>query len=331
MSVVVVFYFVISALIMVITHILIKKNYTTTELLCQLGATFFAILFVYGISSFMVGYDYKLIHGVVTDKEYVQKNCRMSWQEYKDSWCENHYSRSRSREVRKRDADGKYYTETEYYTEYIPKYRWERKWYVNTSIGDYRITSVDEQGVREPERYTVATKNDPVTSYEMYYDYVGAAAQSLFKYEDDDYKDENIRRSEVYDYYNINQVYVDGVILKDYRELNKKLAVVNSTLTTGANVIIMLTDKPQNYSTSLQVKWEGFEINDIVIVLGVDESLKKYHHVSVFSWSENSMVEVKIKDQLIFSDFTKIYDDIDRIGDIVNETYEEPSPDKFRY
>lgn len=72
----VVFYFVVAALIMVITHIVMNKRYTVIELFSQMGATLLAIILVVFIGSFMSVWDSKVIHGVVTNKEFITKNCR---------------------------------------------------------------------------------------------------------------------------------------------------------------------------------------------------------------------------------------------------------------
>ena len=109
------------------------------------------------------------------------------------------------------------------------------------------------------------------------------------------------------------------------------MQIINSKFKSGANVTLFITDKPEDFANYLQVKWKGFKINDVVVVLGVDKTTKKYQYVNVFSWSESSMVEVELRDYLLNSDFNKIETDMDNIVDIVDSNFKEADPNKFTY
>ena len=80
-----------------------------------------------------------------------------------------------------------------------------------TTIGEYKIEREDLQGTVFPQRYNIVQNGDPVSGYVSYPNYVGAASTSLFKYKDDKYAELKVKRNKIYDYYQIDQVYLDGV------------------------------------------------------------------------------------------------------------------------
>lgn len=326
------FYLTITVIIMVGIHFFNQTKYTVVELGMQVLSSLLVIGVVIIIDSFSSTYDYKFVHGVVRDKEAITKNCRQYWSEYKDSWCENHDTKT-VYEQYTTIVDGKTVTKTRSHTEYYPTYRWERKYFVDTTLGNYRIASVDEQGVNYPSRYNIVAKGDPVTSYKYYTNYVKAASSSLFKYEDDNFKDIDVPRNEVVDYYNINQFYTtsDVSLPVSSKVLNKKLAVMNSSIKSGANLVFYVSKYDNKFPNALQVKWQGFKINDVVVVLGLDKTGEMYEYVNVYSWSESSMVDVRLKDIFFFSKPANIVEDMDKAVDIVNTTFTEPNEEKFSY
>lgn len=323
-------YFIPTLLIMVVCHILFHKKYTMIEFLVQAGLSFLIILAIIVVSNLTQLTDHKVVHGVVENKRDIVKECRRYWATYEDSWCEHHHTRVESTEIC-RNTDGKRSCTTEYTTYYLPVFEWERKFFVYTTIGEYNIKREDRQGKIFPQRYNIVQNGDPVSGYTPYPNYVGAASKSLFKYEDDKYVDLKVERSGVYDYYQIDQVYLDGVSHPSPKDLNKKMQMINSKFKSGANVTLFVTDKPEDFANSLQVKWKGFKINDVVVVLGVDKTTQNYQYAKVFSWSESSMVEVELSDYLMNSDFKNIETDMDNIVSIVDNNFKEADPNKFRY
>ena len=323
-------YFIPTLVIMVATHYFMNCSYTIKEMLLQFVAT---VLIIFGLlaidNSLQIG-DYKTINGVVSQKEVVQRNCRQYWSTSEDSWCETHDTRvvTKTRTV---TVDGKTKVETYFETEYRPRYSWERKYYVNSTIGDYKIARVDDRGSYVPPRYDIVKIGDPVSGTERYKNYVGAVSSSLFKYSDDAFPEVEIEQPKIYDYYNIDRFISDIPLQQDIRDLNKTLSAVNSSIDTGANVVVYVTDKPETFSNSLQVKWQGYKINDVVITLGVDKSTGMYQYVDVKSWSESSSVEFSIEDALRGKGLDTIKEDIVTVGQIANENFSEADPEKFSY
>lgn len=323
-------YFIPTLLIMVVCHILFHKEYTLKEFLAQAGASFLIILTIIAFTNFAQLTDYKVVHGVVESKNDIVKQCRRYWATYQDSWCEHHDTRVETSESCS-TTNGKRSCITTHTTYYLPTFDWERKFFVYTTIGEYKIEREDLQGTVFPQRYNIVQNGDPVSGYVSYPNYVGAASTSLFKYKDDKYAELKVKRNKIYDYYQIDQVYLDGVYHPSVKNLNKKMQIINSKFKSGANVTLFITDKPEDFANSLQVKWKGFKINDVVVVLGVDKTTQKYQYVNVFSWSESSMVEVELRDYFLNSDFNKIETDMDNIVDIVDSNFKEADPNKFKY
>ncbi len=333
-----------SLMIMLAFHFFLRQKYTYVELAAQAVGTLIIIALVVLIDSFAQTTDYKFINGVVVSKEDIKRSCRTYWSESKDSWCDHHQSRTSSRPatrlVTETDSKGNTRTRTEHYTEYYTEYRpiypWERKYFVKTTLGTYTIDREDDQGVIFPERYNVVKDGDPVTSMTSYNNYVKAAASSLFKYSDDAYPDLVIKRPGIYDYYKINRVIVEeGVILpkgETWEELNNQIAAINSSFKNGANLLLYITNKGDDFGKSLQVKWQGFKINDVVVVLGLDKTGEMYNHVSVYSWSESSMVEVEVKDIFaITPNANAISEELVKVSASVSRSFVEPNPEKFVY
>lgn len=333
-----------SLFIMLAFHFFLRQKYTYKELAMQAVVTLIIIGSVIMIDSFAQTTDYKFINGVVVSKEDIKRNCRSTWAESKDSWCDHHDSRTSSR-LKTRTvsvSDGKggttsrVETYTEYYTEYRPIFPWERKFFVKSTIGTYRIDREDRQGVVFPARYNIVKNGDPVTDLSSYNNYVKAAASSLFKYEDDSYPDLVIKRPGIYDYYKVNRVIIDeGVVLpkgETWESLNEQIAVINSSFKNGANLLLYITDKGDDFGKSLQVKWQGFKINDVIVVLGLDKSGEMYNYVSVYSWSESSMVEVEVKDIFAINPSADaISKELVEVAASVSRTFVEPNPEKFVY
>lgn len=322
-------YPILAVVVMVVCHILWHKTYTLNELGVQALVTSLIIIFITYIINFSAVFDTKFVHGVVESKNHEDRNCRSTWQKYEDGWCEVHMIKVESERVC--NLEGKCHYEPVTY--YKPIYSWERKWYVKTTFGSYKIDRVDRQGVNMPPRYEVVQIGDPATKTEYFKNYIAAAADTLFKYNDDVYKDINIERLGVEDYYNINQFYFDGVEItqEQYKKYNRELSKINSSFKNGANVVIYMTDKPSEFASSLQVKWQGFKINDVVIILGLDKSTGKYQNVSVFSWTESVSVEILLKTHLSQSGIANIEEDMKYIKETVNDLYVEPKDVKFEY
>jgi len=325
-------FFIPALLVMVVSHYVLSCKYSVKELLVQLVATLVVVSGVILIDNYSQVTDTMHVNGVVSDKQMVQRSCMQTWSTSKDSWCEVHYTRTVTKTRLARDADGNMKTETYFETQYYPKYPWERKYYVKTTLGDYKIERVDQQGVYEPPFYKNAKRNDPVTSTKSYTNYVKAASDTLFRHSDDAYPELKVKMPAIYDYYNIDRVVFTHDVSPEFlKEHNRRLSEINSAMSNNANLIVYVTEYPEDFATSLQVKWDGFRLNDVVVVLGLDKPDNMYQYVRVFSWSESSSVEVLIKDHFVNKNINSLYEDLQTVGSIINSNYVEPDPAKFDY
>lgn len=180
-------------------------------------------------------------------------------------------------------------------------------WELTTSIGDILIDRVDQQGVTEPPRFSVAQIGDPVAQTHRYMNLIKAAPQSLFntlteKTLREGFPQANLQYpSQVYDYHYVNRVLTQGVQIDNLGEWNKALA--NSLRTLGVkrevNLIVVFTNSndPQ-FANALRSYWLGGKKNDVVVVMGTP-SYPSIQWVRVFSWSDDEVFKVQLRDALL--------------------------------
>lgn len=166
----------------------------------------------------------------------------------------------------------------------------------------------------------------------FYKNYIRAAVNTLFKAGEAEIVETRYPR--VFDYYNLNRVVYDGVAIPpaDLSAWNRSVSYMNRDLRAiGANVIIVVTDKPESYADGLAFTWGGHNINDVVVTIGVAGDEDNISWVDVRSWSAQSLVNVQIKDAI-----TKIgMVDHDRINEAimtaVNASYTLQDMEAFSY
>lgn len=273
-------------------------KFTWAEIGIQAGLSAMVLtgLFVAGNASQV--YDEKFVSGVVTELNARQEDCPSGWRDYTDNFCTEYRTR--------RVPDGKTCTTdskgvrtcvTKYKTQYNYIYDWERRYFVNSDIpSDYEISRVDRQGVNTPPRFAEIEVGDPATALVSYTNYIKAASDSLFSKQA--FEDLIVEYPEVYDYYRADRLLVDGAITVDEPAWNLMLMDLNSRVrATGANVILVLTDRNETYSEMLARAWEAHNINDVVVTVGVEGNDVVW--ADVRSWSKESMVNVAIRDAIM--------------------------------
>lgn len=326
-------YFLPCVLIMAFLHYKNKYDYTWKEMLVQLTATAVVVMAVIFADTQIKLYDIKYVSGVVVAKDAVKKYCRSTWEIYEDSWCENHYTKTKT-ESYTTISDGKVKTKYRSVTYYKPMFSWERKFFVKSNLEEYRIRGVDSQGVVTPPRYEEVAIGDPTVSGKYFKNYPKAASSSLFKYTDDSHVDLVIERPPIHDYYKMSRfINTENVELpKDMtvKEIENILAKLNSSVDNGSNFMVLVTDKDDKFADSVQVKWDGFKINDIIVVLGVNGQ-GKYNFVKVFSWAVDAMVEVKVKNAFMHKEYDDFKESLEESAKAIKEYYKEASPNKFAY
>jgi energy-coupling factor transporter transmembrane protein EcfT len=284
------------------------------ELLISVGSgilTTIMSIFVF----FSSDYNYKLVHGTITDKEQETVSCSHS-----------HTRCSGSRKSRRC---------TTYY-----EHLWDYDWVVKTTIGDITIDRVDRQGTSEPPRYTKAQIGDNVASTEYYTDYIGGS-DSLYNTSklidtSNAYHKKVPNYPDISDYYNVNLVIPIGNIDKKIvTNLNNKLRTVMPELSKGKhnNTIIVITNESMSFAQYLKNAWNNGKINDGVIVIGVDKN-NDITFTKVFGWSRNFMYFSKLETDLL--DIQKLsVDTLDKIVYTIQQDttqyFKEKSMKDFEY
>lgn len=314
----------------IIAKLIFKHEFSWREMGIQAGITSVVLAILVAMGTHYQTVDYKMVNGVVTDLNARKETCNQYWSDFSDSFCTNEQTRS----VR----DGQTCTTVnnvrtctpKYKTQYRSIYPWEIRYFVTTDISSHEISRVDNQGAVVPPRFAEIQKGDPVTQLVSYTNYIKGAADTLFnqKYEDVP----PLAYPKIYDYYKVRRVIYFGTPSNsdDVAEWDEQLAVLNADIRkTGANVIIGVTNSTQDWAERLAQAWDAHNINDLVVVLGVNDNVIDW--VDVRSWSENDIVNIQIRDEILnlnVVDKTKIND---IIKSAILEHYKQQPMETFEY
>lgn len=173
----------------------------------------------------------------------------------------------------------------------------------------WRIKRIDRQGLKEPQRWSEVEIGNPTSHTHSYKNYLKVSNTSV-------YREDRIKNLvqkyikilpeypiKIYDYYKLNR-FIDVNNIWDEHDrqfFNEQLSEVNGRL--GAkkqcNIIMILTlNTDKEYFDALNNYWEGFNKNDIAIVLDVDKSLK-INWVKIKTLSQSELVNVKLRDDIL--------------------------------
>jgi len=306
-------------------------DFSWGEVAIQSFVTMAVILFIFATGSASQTRDTKIVNGVVTQLEPKQKNCPSGWVSSSDSFCTEY--RTRSVKVGESCSTvNKVRTCTPIYkTEYNYDYPWERRYFVKTDIDTtFEIDRVDRQGSNTPPRFFEIVIGDPVAISVPYTNYIKGASESLFNKTYEELPP--IAYPKIRDYYKVYRFLVYGVEFNadDFNQWNKKIAQLNSNVRkTGANFVLIVTKDNQNFGEMMAQAWDAHNINDIVATVGMDGNNVEW--VDVRSWSDNSIVEVEIRDSILNIGTL----DIDKITATVEQSIMEgfqlKSMDDFEY
>jgi hypothetical protein len=290
-------FFIPSIVALIITKVIFNRKYSWKEFAIHFCVVFFSIIFTFVGGYFSQTYDEKFVNGFVIKKNPVTENCHVGWSDFSDSFCTNEYTREVYTNTTC-SGSGKEKTCTRHYkTQYKAVYPWETKYYVETSVGEYEIDRVDNQGAITPNFFVNTSINDPVSKRVSYVNYIKASSQSLFSKTSINH---DVEYPDVYSYWKANFVIWNGIDEPvNSKDINFNVMKLNRDISdTGANVIIVFTNNNSNWPDTLASEWDNHNINDIVIVIGTSDN-NKIDWVNVKSWSNNDMVNVSIRDHLM--------------------------------
>lgn len=264
------------------------KGITWKEALLQVAAS----ILVAGISAWAVScantQDTEVWNGVVQSKKQVWTSCSHSYS------CNCHEVCSGSGKNRS--------CSTHCDTCYEHSNDWD--WNVYTSNGEtIGIARIDRRGSFEPPRWTAVKIGEPTAVTHSYTNYVKAAPDTVLRKQGqtEKYKGQIPPYPQnVYDYYRLNRLVLDGVAVPDPQAWIDRLSAINGQIghEKQANLILVLTTKPQDFYYALEQEWIGGKKNDAILVVGVDAELHP-KWAQVMAWETNHMYEVRLQDDIM--------------------------------
>lgn len=267
-----------------------SKRITLMEFGVQMVAQMIVAACAMGCIYYVNTSDSEVINGQVTNKKRERVSCRHGYP------CHCHQVCSGSGKSRS------CYTHCDTCYEHFFDYDWDLQTNLDWTI---TIDTVDRQGLREPPRWTLVQKGDPVARSHGYTNYIKASPDSLFRYQGliEKYKEKlPTYPLNVYDYYRLDRVIlVNGAALPDLKDWNQNLSEVNGRLgpSKQTNIImVVVKDLPDDWFYALSQTWLGGKKNDVVVVLGTSDN-QKFTWVNVMSWTDRQIMKIKLRDSLL--------------------------------
>ena len=205
-------------------------------------------------------------------------------------------------------------------------------WDVHTTIGDQTIARIDNQGVREPPRWTVIKANDPVAETHSFTNYIKAARNNVLNrqstkisYAIPKYPEE------VYDYY-----FIDRALSVDNAMPNLKLwsseiskALIDLGTSKQVNLVLVFTKNPQEYAEQLNAAWLGGKKNDVIVVIGTQNAIKA-DWVEVLSWTKREDFKVQLRDAIMAVELAPV-STLQIVAATINHSFERRHMKEFEY
>lgn len=256
------------------------------EMGMQIGVVALCVSALYAITRYSATSDTEIWNGEVTGKEQVKVSCEHSY----PCHC-------------RMESCGKNCEEEVCDTCYDHPYDWD--WRVYSNVGDFNVSRLDAQGVRQPPRWSVVQKGQPVADARSFTNYIKAAPNSLFHADAEQLKQRfaNLLPAypvTIYDYQYDDRVLAIGVKVPDIGQWNKELPLLLRKLgpTKQANVIILFVNTAdESYYEALKAYWLGGKKNDIIVIFGTTE-YPKISWVKVLSWTDKELFKVQLQDEL---------------------------------
>lgn len=261
-----------SLMVVMIMKLMFKTTISTKEFFIHIGVVLSSVVLCivasYGFQYASMG-DVQIINGQVTGKEIHKEYCS-EW----SSCTEYHYKQ-------RCHVDSKGKKQCESYK--VFHYPYEFFYNVQSTVGDYTIHRIDDQGTKVPPRFAMVKNGDIASTESMYMNYIFANKDSIFnKYSEDSVLNDPTKMKdipdypEIVDYYNMNRVFnssgfsVPILPVQDYLE---------QTLNTmGArkqvNILVVLYNyEDTKFVQRTLLKWRGGKKNDVLLFYGIDKNL----------------------------------------------------------
>lgn len=259
-------------------------------LIGALAISFLVVFSVYQLSSMSMMRDVEILNGKVTSKQPVDVGCRHDY----SCNCREECSSSGDTQSCSTVCDTCY------------EHSYDVDWDVYTTIGSLTIDPIDRQGLQEPPRWTQVRINEPVSAEHGYQNYIKASPQSLFN------SAANVmiefrgklpaHPSGIYDYYRVNRLVLSGVQAPANEVTAWNMGIGEILKEIGpskqVNVVVVLTNSDNSlWANALRTEWLGGKKNEVVVIIGTPQ-YPEISWVNVFSWSQDDMLNVKLRDDI---------------------------------
>lgn len=282
-----------------IARFLFKADISWKEFLIQVIGGCLALSLIWCLGRYSAAADTEVLNGTVTGKHVERFSCPMNT----GNPCENGYT-CNSRMVCETTGSGKDRTTScheEHDTCYV--YDWEQNWFADSTLDDFKIHRIDDQGAQEPQRYTSVAIGDPVVRTHGYMNWVKASSDSLYSQ-----AEHGVERYQallptyqqrIYDYYKIDRVYPTNVKLANIRAWNDALARMQGPLGRSKQInvnLVVVSGAERDYAQALRRHWIGFKKNESVIVVGLTGGNIEW--AESMSWSKNAIYDVDVRNMI---------------------------------
>jgi hypothetical protein len=207
-------------------------------------------------------------------------------------------------------------------------------WTVKSTVGRFDIDRIDSRGSEEPPRWTKVAVGQPVAREHRYTNYIRGAKDSLFN---EEFLKKNYRGPlpdypSTYDYQYADRVIATpGTRVADLRGWNERLAMMLRAIGPAkqANIVMVMTHEGPGFAEALRGHWLGGKKNDIIVVVGTNYPAITW--VRVFSWAQQDIINVMLRNELTESKTLDIGRTMDIIGRNVVTYYQRKPMKEFEY
>jgi hypothetical protein len=182
---------------------------------------------------------------------------------------------------------------------YLHNHDWD--YVVDTNVGNLKIDRIDSQGSKVPPRYNSVKIGEPASIEHPFTNYIKAVPDSLFNTLEMKNSDIVVPNyPNVFDYYRISRVILDGNITRT-PEVDKLDSYLSQSLKKlgpdkEVNIIVVLTDKGDEFFRALEFSWLGGKQNDVVLVIGLENDEIKY--ANSFGFSSDNLIFTRLSSDI---------------------------------
>ena len=302
---------------------IITKKVSWKEALTQLVVQMIFTGIMIGIMLSSNMSDTEIWNGTITKKKRVEVSCSHSY----ECNCVNRKSCTGSGKNKScssyRDCDTCY------------EHNYDVDWYIFNNLKErWSISRIDRRGLSEPPRWTSAKVGDTTSSRHSYKNYIKGSPDSLFTtgFNDQAYQQKlPPYPMNIYDYHRLDRLVTVGVPISNRKAWNQGISEISSELGSSkqVNLVVVLTNLPQDYFQTLNRHWLGGKKNDAIPVIGVDAD-NNIRWVEVMSLS-NEEFKIRLRNELLSTNKLDINITLPTIKRVISESFKRRPMKDFAY